>query len=462
MESKKYLESRDAYRALDTMYPRPPRWTEVNPKLMAKMWGLPKAKTEVIGRLVKSAWDWNCTGSNRRKGNLNADSRCQLCGNFETQEHIVAYCKHPDVFKLRKEFMDDIRDDITLLNKGTVLDIAWTIFHLAEDKKFFTDLCTGLFAPETYEVLGGTLPNITITLSEWRQVEKLQNKFGKFGQDIIKLHGNLTANLLTGKTGAKTGLIKCGVGPQRSIQAAFSWQNSSHKIFCQPISSPTTNIWCKSMDEEGNKKVVNIHEMIRWHRAVPLVVPGREIITRVKRKYMGKKMKELHDLTHRSKVVIHKFERRSFTEVQETGAIPQVTMGTTDHTCTSEYCGIDLAEPALLEDVEEEECVVKRRRIARNVILDDEECKTILSRTHYGLWKPNKRWNEHKRANMEFIRKMNRKTTDVSTDGMKEPALEIPEPEVPEDKAPILCSWGKFVPMKFDLAGNTVPAHTKK
>ena len=293
---KEYLNKRDEYRAKDILHPRPPKWSNVNPKLMSRMWGIDHTNNEAIGRAIKSLWDWNHTGSNRIKGNPDADCRCQLCGVLETQAHVIAYCKHPDVKKLRNEMLDDCRDDITLMEKGKALDAAWAIFHLAENKIYMTDLCTGIISPLTKIQLENCVSNLTFTPAEWRPVEKLLRSLGTYGRKVTLLHWNLTAKLLTGDTGIKTGLIKTSAGPQRSIQAAFGWQNTNHSIYCQPTSNKIHEEWTK---DDNKPPKVNVHLMIRWNRMKPTM----EIPIRVKRKHMGPAMKKLHDLTHETKIV---------------------------------------------------------------------------------------------------------------------------------------------------------------
>ena len=86
--------------------------------------------------------------------------------------------------------------------------------------------------------------------------------------------------------------------------------------------------------------------MIRWHRVKPTLETPRTLLTRVKRKRMGLLMKKLHDLTHETKIILHKFEK----------VLPQKEEVLADKI---------LAPPHT--DSEDEEPVVKRKRGSRNM-----------------------------------------------------------------------------------------------
>lgn len=441
-QSSEYLKRRDMYRAMDPLDPRPPKWEHVNPRLMSKMWGILHTNTEAIGYAVKMLWDWNCTGSNRKKGNADGDYRCQLCGCYETQAHIITYCKHPDIKRLRTELLDDCRDDITLMKKGKSQDIAWALFHLLENKQHMSDLCTGIITPTTRTELIKMDTGIILSENEWKPISKVLRSLGQFGRKICTLHGKLTARLLSGKSIIKSGLTRSAAGPQRSIQAAFGWQNTNHNNYCRTISTTPIESWSADITSTI-KTSANVHNMIRWHRVKPTVEMPISL-TRVKRKHMGAKMKALHDLTHATKIKWHKFERIQPKDSQ------------------LENLELLTQTAEINNEEEEEEPEVKRRRISRNVILDDEECTRIISRTKYGTWKPNRTWNEHRKVNFAFMKSIN------STSGNEAPREQKTEEDEAEQEAtqitePIIPCWPKFRPKKFNLQGETVDAiPTKK
>ena len=451
LRSSEYLTRRDAYRAEDTENPRPPRWTYVNPRLMSKMWGIKSTNNEAIGSTVKALWDWKCTGSNRRKGNKDADFRCQLCGAYETQAHIIAYCKDPETQRLRREMFDDCRDDISLLQKGLAQDMAWSIFHLAENKNYLTDFCTGILTPSTKNTITQSIPETILQDKEWKLIGKLLRSFGQYGRKVMLEHEKRTALILSGKTGIKSGLSRTSAGLQRSIQTSMGWQSTSHSKYCMPTKTPTnTNRNSETSQSSNTKTLPNVHDMIRWHRAKPSI---ETTTRRVKRKHMGTKMKKLFDLTHERKIIWHKFEKW------------QPEMGTVS-LCQDEL-GSGSEQPQLVttiqdEEEDEEEPPVKRRYASKNIILDDEELGKILLRTHYGSGRK-KSYNrtEHSKTNANFRKKISGMTYETQlVDTEDERGTEIVN-IVPNEEEPRYYG-GEYQPVKFDLAGNTVPARKRR
>ena len=175
--------------------------------------------------------------------------------------------------------LDDTRDDITLLKKGTGQDIAWMLFHLMENKLYMADICTGIISPDTKEELQRILPTVTITENEWKPIATILRKLGKYGRDVTALHGKLTNKLLSGNSGAKTGLTRCAIGPQRSILAALGWNNSNHSNYCQTANTKIRDLWTTDPIEHNGKSTVDIHSMIRWHRVKPTLETPRTLLT---------------------------------------------------------------------------------------------------------------------------------------------------------------------------------------
>ena len=148
-------------------------------------------------------------------------------------------------------------------------------------------------------------------------------------------------------------------------------------------------------------------------------------------------MKKLHDLTHETKIILHKFER----------VLPQKEEVLADKI---------LAPPHT--DSEDEEPVVKRKRGSRNIIFDDEDCTKFIMRTKYGTWRPNRTWNEHKKTNFAFMKQIANTGVTGQQNDPEEKQEELEEEggaEVEPDKT---VYWPKYIPMKFDLQGNTVKA----
>ena len=194
-----YLKKRDEFRAADKDNPRPPKWAGMNTQLMSNMMGLKKTGVNSIARSIKAAFDWFFTGSNRRKGNPNADASCLLCGKYEDQKHILLSCPHAEQKFLRHGLLNDFRDSIVLESSTSVQAICRKLLNIIENEPSGYQLLLGLLDPQIRQTLKDQC-DIQISGTEWNAIMNLLKTAGKSALGIILSHIKLSAIRASGKT----------------------------------------------------------------------------------------------------------------------------------------------------------------------------------------------------------------------------------------------------------------------
>ena len=245
-----YLRRRDEYRAADINNPRPPKWLGMNTSFMASLLNIKQLKLNNIAKVVKAAFDWFYTGSNRIKGDLLASSSCPLCQHkLEDQKHILMKCNHPHQKSLRSKLLMDLTDTIVLEAIPSINKALRIILHIIQTDESGYQLLLGLPDPALRECIRDKL-NFNITNTHWNLLSCHLRSMGLQALNIILSHVKLSTFIISGKR------------PSGHLFLSSFFKDTKESPIHEPY--PSTTI-CSTPDSSPSLPPMDVSEAIEQH-----------------------------------------------------------------------------------------------------------------------------------------------------------------------------------------------------